>query len=211
MLYFKRNPFLLRQWRKKDMLWQVPNCKNAVYLTFDDGPTPELTLPILNLLKNYNAKATFFCVGENVALYPELYQQIIDAGHGIGNHTYNHLNAWETENEAYVNNVDKASMKIASKWFRPPYGKITPKLVELLKDKYSLVMWTVLSGDFDQEISSEQCFINATSQTEAGDIIVFHDNLKAKKHVLDALPKTLEFFHKKGLKVSALPDNLKDL
>lgn len=206
MFYFIRNPYVLRQWYKKSLLWRMPNAIKEIYLTFDDGPTPELTPRILEVLKSHKAKATFFCVGENVKRYPELFQQILDDGHGIGNHTYNHLNAWETDREIYLENVEKAAELIPSKLFRPPYGKITPKLIERLKKKYQLVMWTVVSGDFDEEANPEQCFDNATLKTETGDILVFHDNIKAKTNVLEALPKTLSHFNKIGIKVNALPD-----
>jgi len=204
MFYFIRNPYVLRQWYKKSLLWRMPNAKKEIYLTFDDGPTPELTPRILEILKAHNAKATFFCVGENVKRYPELFQQIQDDGHGIGNHSYNHLNAWETDREIYLDNVEKAAELIPSKLFRPPYGKITPKLIERLKKKYQLVMWTVVSGDFDEDTNPNQCFENATLKTEPGDILVFHDNIKAITNVLEALPKTLTHFNKLGIKVSAL-------
>lgn len=206
MFYFKRNPFFLRQWYKKSLLWRMPGVRSEIFFTFDDGPTHELTPQILEILKKYKAKATFFCVGENVQRYPELFQQILDEGHGIGNHTFNHLNAWETDKDVYLENADKAALLIPSKLFRPPYGKITPKLIRSLESKYRLVMWTVLSGDFDADTNPQQCFENATSKTEDGDILVFHDNIKAKRNILEALPRILEYFDNLGIKVSALPD-----
>ena len=184
----------------------MPGVRSEIFFTFDDGPTHELTLQILEILKKYKAKATFFCVGENVQRYPDLFQQILDEGHGIGNHTFNHLNAWETDKEVYLENADKAALLIPSKLFRPPYGKITPKLIRSLESKYRLVMWTVLSGDFDADTYPQQCFENATSKTEDGDILVFHDNIKAKRNILEALPRILEYFDNLGIKVSALPD-----
>lgn len=205
MFYFKRNPFFLRQWYKKSLIWRIPNAKAEIFLTFDDGPTPELTPSILEILKFHGAKATFFCVGENVLRYPELFNQILNEGHGVGNHTFNHLNAWETDRDVYVKNVDKATKLIPSKLFRPPYGKITPKLIKRLKANHSLFMWTVLSGDFDADVNPEQCFKNATAKVKVGDILVFHDNVKAKKNVLEALPKTLTHFNNLGIKVRALP------
>ena len=211
MFYFIRNPFVLRQWYKKSLLWRIPDVKKEIFLTFDDGPTPELTLHILEILKSYGAKATFFCVGENVQRYPKLFNQILNEGHGVGNHTFNHLNAWETDRSLYLENVEKAAEFIPSKLFRPPYGRITPKLIERLKINYRLVMWTVLSGDFDVDTNAEQCFENATAKTETGDILVFHDNIKAKGNVLDALPKTLAHFNSLGIKVNALPDKSGDL
>lgn len=205
MFYFKRNPFFLRQWYKKSLIWRIPNAKAEIFLTFDDGPSPELTPSILEILKFHGAKATFFCVGENVLRYPELFNQILNEGHGVGNHTFNHLNAWETDRDVYVKNVDKATKLIPSKLFRPPYGKITPKLIKRLKANLSLFMWTVLSGDFDADVNPEQCFKNATAKVKVGDILVFHDNVKAKKNVLEALPKTLTHFSNLGIKVRALP------
>lgn len=207
MYYFKRNPFLIRQLFKKSLLWSMPDSTQEVYLTFDDGPTPELTLSILEILDFYNAKATFFCVGENVKRYPELFNSIIDKGHGVGNHTFNHMNAWKNDNYFYLENIAKAAEYIPSIVFRPPYGRINSKLIKEIKKHYQIVMWTVLSGDFDRNTNPSQCFRNATSKTKAGDIIVFHDNLKAKQNVIEALPITLDFFSKKGIKVVALPNN----
>ncbi len=206
MFYFKRNPFLLRQWYKKSLLWQVYTKEKQVYLTFDDGPTPELTLQILAILRRFQVQATFFCVGENVMRYPALFQKIIDEGHGVGNHSFNHLNAWEIDAKTYISNVDKAAEYIPSKLFRPPYGKISPALIKQLKTKFKLVMWTVLSADFDPDVDADQAYCNATAHTKRGDIIVFHDNLKAEKKVLEALPRTLLFFQKQGIKVMALPE-----
>jgi len=211
MFYFIRNPLILRQWYKKSLLWKIPDAKDEVFLTFDDGPTPELTLRILGILKQFQAKATFFCVGENVERYPELFNQILKEGHTVGNHSFNHLNAWETDRDVYLENVVKAADLIPSKLFRPPYGKITPKLIQHLKKKYTLVMWTVLSGDFDTDVDPKQCFENATLRTEPGDILVFHDNVKAKENILEALPQTLDHFNNLGIKVSALPDKSGDL
>lgn len=207
MYYFKRNPFLIRQLFKKSLLWSIPDATHEVYLTFDDGPTPELTLSILEILDFYKAKATFFCVGENVKRFPELFNSILDKGHGVGNHTFNHLNAWKNDNYFYLENIAKAAEYIPSRVFRPPYGRINSKLIKEIKKHYQIVMWTVLSGDFDRNTNPLQCFRNATFKTKAGDIIVFHDNLKAKQNVIEALPKTLDFFLKKGIKVVALPNN----
>lgn len=206
MFYFNRNPFFLRQWYKKSLLWRVPTANAEIFLTFDDGPTPELTLPILEILKFHDAKATFFCVGENVERYPDIFKRIIQDGHGVGNHTFNHFNAWKMNKNVYLENVEKAADLIPSKLFRPPYGKITSQLIQSLKHKYQLVMWTVLSGDFDTNVNPQKCFENATAKTKLGDILVFHDNVKAKTNVLKALPKTLTYFKMQGIKVSALRD-----
>ncbi|HAG16888.1 MAG TPA: polysaccharide deacetylase family protein [Bacteroidales bacterium] len=205
MFYLIRNPFVFRQIYRKSLRWKVYASQNEVFLTFDDGPTPELTQSILAILKDYDAKATFFCVGENVKKHPELFRQILDEGHTVGNHSFNHLNAWESEEDYFLENVEKAAELIPSKLFRPPYGKITPNLIEKLKQKYKIVMWTVLSGDFDADVNAKKCFENATRKTKSGDIIVFHDNVKAKENVLEALPKTLAYFAEKGIMVNALP------
>lgn len=211
MFYFIRNPFILRQWQKKSLLWKIPNAKDEVFLTFDDGPSPEITPQILEILKQHDIKATFFCVGENVERYPHLFNHILEEGHSVGHHSFNHLNAWETERDAYIKNVDKAAEIIPSKLFRPPYGKITPKLIQILEKKYRLVMWSVISGDFDPDVNPKQCFKNATSKTKSGDILVFHDNVKAKEKVLYALPRTLKYFRDLGIKVSPLSDKSVDL
>lgn len=210
MFYFTRNPFLLRQWYKKALLWRIPNIKDEVFLTFDDGPTPEITPRILDILREHKVKATFFCVGKNVQKYPDLFQQILSEGHNVGNHSFNHLNAWETDRKTYLESINKASELIPSKMFRPPYGKISPKLIRYLRRYYKIIMWTVISGDFDADVNPEQCFKNATAKTKVGDILVFHDNLNAKKNVLDALPKTLDYFTSLGIKVSAIPDKFAD-
>ena len=210
MFYFARNPFLIRQWYKKSLLWRIPNAKEEVFLTFDDGPTPEITPRLLGILKEHKVKATFFCVGENVQKHPKLFEQILLEGHCVGNHTFNHLNAWETDRKTYLKNIDKASELIPSKMFRPPYGKISPKLIKYLRRSYKIIMWTVLSGDFDPDVNPEQCFTNTTTKTKVGDILVFHDNLKAKKNVLYALPKTLDYFANLGIKVKPIPDKFAD-
>lgn len=205
MMYFERNPFFVRQFYKKSLCWKVPEAKKEVFLTFDDGPTPQLTREILAILDAYDAKATFFCVGENVKRYPQLFEELQNRGHGIGNHTFNHLDAWKTELVDYVANVEKAAEYIPSRLFRPPYGKIRPQLITKLKKQYRIVMWTVLSGDFDPDVDPQKCFENATVKTRSGDIIVFHDNEKARTNVLETLPRMLAFFAEKGIKVSALP------
>jgi peptidoglycan/xylan/chitin deacetylase (PgdA/CDA1 family) len=172
-----------------------------IYLTFDDGPHPTITMNVLDLLKAYNAKATFFCIGNNVLKYPEVYKRVIDEGHTVGNHTFNHLNGWKTADELYLNDINKAKGYIDSNLFRPPYGRISRfQIQQLLKPKYQIkmVMWTVLSGDFDRDISAEKCLNNVLLSTKEGSIVVFHDSEKAAEKMLYALPKVLEQFSKKG-------------
>lgn len=211
MFYFNRNPFFIRWLYHDSLTWNVKEAVNQVYLTFDDGPTPELTIPILEILKRFRVKATFFLVGENVERYPELFQRIMAEGHSVGSHTYNHLNALNVEEADYLENVEHAARLIPSHLFRPPHGKIKPSIIKKLKDKYQIVMWTILSGDFDPNVNPQKCFENATKKTNSGDIIVFHDNVKARTNVLEALPRTLDYFLKKGIDVKALPDNVSNI
>lgn len=178
---------------------------DTVFLTFDDGPIPEATPYILDILKAYDAKATFFCVGENVERYPHIYQRILDDGHTVGNHTYNHLNGWKTDQEAYVSNVEKSSDVIDSKLFRPPYGRIRPGQMEILSKKYNVIMWDVLSGDFDPKVSSDELYDNVVNNVKNGSIIVLHDNIKSIDKLKVALPKLLEFFKEKNIALKALP------
>ncbi len=186
-------------------VWDIPNNENQVYLTFDDGPTPEVTNWVLDQLKKYNAKATFFCIGDNVEKNPEIYENLIDQGHSIGNHTFNHLNGWKTNNKEYIENtlmcenLKSEICNLKSNLFRPPYGKIKPsQSKELQKLGYKIIMWDVLSADFDTTISPEKCLENVLFNLKSGSIIVFHDSIKAFKNLEYALPRTLEFLNKKG-------------
>lgn len=191
------------------LIWKVDETQKIIYLSFDDGPIPETTEWILNTLQQFNAKATFFCVGDNVRKYPELFQKILDEGHLVGNHTYNHLNGWKTSVDEYIENVEKAAEFIKSELFRPPRGMIRIDQAQKLLKKYHIVMWNVLSVDYDNSISPQQCLKNVTSNAKAGSIIVFHDSVKAQKNMQYALPKTLEYYTEKGYHFAKL--NLSDL
>jgi len=210
LFYFVKSPF----WLKKiysDLFWEIPTIQKKIYLTFDDGPHPTITMKVLDVLKTYNAKATFFCIGNNVVKYPEVYKRIIDEGHTVGNHTFNHLNGWKTTDELYLNDINKAIENIDSNLFRPPYGRISRfQIQQLLKPKYKmkLIMWSVLSGDFDPDISDEKCLNNVLLSTKEGSIIVFHDSEKAAEKMLYALPKVLEHFSKKGFSFEKITDTL---
>jgi len=190
----------------KDRIWEVETKEKQLFLTFDDGPHPSHSLFVLDELKKYNAKATFFCIGKNVANYPDVYKRMIEEGHKVGNHTQDHLNAWKTPNDVYLKNVTEASNYIHSDLFRPPYGKINSFLVKQLTNLYQLktVMWSVLSYDFDQTISSERCLQNVLLNSKAGSVIVFHDSEKASAHMRYALPKVLSFFAEKGFSFERL-------
>jgi peptidoglycan/xylan/chitin deacetylase (PgdA/CDA1 family) len=181
--------------------WDLPNTGNKVYLTFDDGPIPEITEWVLGELKNYNAKATFFCIGDNINKHPEIFKKVITEGHAIGNHTFNHLNGWKTTTDTYLENfkrcekiIQKFTINLKPKLFRPPYGKIkTTQAKEIRKLGYKIIMWDVLSADFDQNLSKEDCLVNVLSNIESGSVIVFHDSIKAFKNLEYVLPRTLDY------------------
>lgn len=180
------------------LVWDLPSDGNKIYITFDDGPHPEITPKVLEVLEKYNAKASFFCVGENVQKYPEVYQMLIDGGHSVGNHSFNHLNGWKTANKTYFENVDKAAELIESKLFRPPYGKISPAQINKLKQQYKIIMWSVLSYDFDKRVSPSKCLENCVKNAEAGSIVVFHDSEKAEVNMFYALKGFLDYFSSRG-------------
>lgn len=181
-----------------NFVWSIPNAEKAIYLTFDDGPIPEVTPWVLELLNEYDAKGTFFCVGENVEKHPDLHQHVISDGHVVGSHTYNHLNGWSTDNIKYFHNVRRGAYEVKSELFRPPYGKLLPKQAMFLQRHYNIIMWDVLSGDFDENISKERCLENVIKNTSDGSIVVFHDSLKAKEKLQYVLPKVLEHFSELG-------------
>ena len=184
--------------------WSVKNNSNSVYLTFDDGPHPQITEQVLDILDQYNAKATFFCVGDNVRKYPKTYQKIIASGHKTGNHTFHHLNGWISANSKYFQDVEEAAKLIDSNLFRPPYGKISPYQIFRLKKRYRIIMWTVLTYDFSKTISPQVCLQNALLGLKAGSIIVFHDSDKSKKNMQFALPRFLEQSQKMGFNLKSL-------
>lgn len=180
------------------LTWQIKTDEKVIYLTFDDGPHETATPFVLNILKKYNAKATFFCIGKNVQLHSEIYERIINEGHSVGNHTFNHLNGWEVNDENYLSDIANASSVIQSKLFRPPYGRIKKLQAKILQPNYNIIMWSVLSGDFDVNLSPQKCLNNVIKNTAKGSIVVFHDSAKAMERLAFALPKTLEYFSEKG-------------
>jgi peptidoglycan/xylan/chitin deacetylase (PgdA/CDA1 family) len=196
-MYLVKTP-LFAQWLFKKLVWRIVNTKK-VFLTFDDGPVPEATPWVLDLLREEDVKATFFCVGENVSRYPDIYQRIIDEGHSIGNHTYNHLNAWKTDKKTYLSNVNKAKSVIDSRLFRPPYGKLSPSLSKELEEDYDIIMWDVLSGDFDSNISAKKCLDNVKKNVKEGSIIVFHDSIKAIDKLKYVLPEVIKSCKARGM------------
>ena len=190
--------------------WKIPTQKKAVYLSFDDGPIPEVTPWVLDQLEKYNAKATFFCVGENVKKNSGLFDRIQQEGHAVGNHTFNHLNGWTSENIPYFHNVRHCARLVDTMLFRPPYGKLRPKQTQFLQRHYRIIMWDILSGDFDPNISKEQCLHNVVKNVSSGSIIVFHDSLKAKEKLEYVLPKVLEQFANEGYQFEKLNDQALD-
>lgn len=206
MFYLTTASWLLRQ-VYPHCLWRVRTGEKKVYLTFDDGPHPEATPFVLNELRKYNAKATFFCLGKNVAAHPEIYKQVLLDGHATGNHTYNHLNGWKTPARQYVDDIISTKKLVDSPLFRPPYGRITPwQLSQLGRPALQMraVMWTILSGDFDPELPAEKCVENVIRPLKKGAIIVFHDSQKALPHVTNALPKILRFLAENGYMMEKL-------
>lgn len=181
-----------------NFIWRVPTQEKKLYLTFDDGPIPNITPWVLETLRAYNAKGTFFCVGDNVQKHPEIFEQVIKEGHVVGNHTYNHLDGWATESIQYFHNIRNAAQLVNSPLFRPPYGRLKPKQTNFLQRHYKIVMWDVLSADFDQNILPEKCLSNVISTARRGSIIVFHDSIKAEKRMKYALPRVLEHFAERG-------------
>ena len=178
--------------------WRIPTTDKVLYLTFDDGPIPEVTPWVLDQLNQFGAKATFFCVGENIDKHPNIFDRVKEEGHSLGNHTYNHLNGWTTDNLPYFHNIRKCARKIDSDLFRPPYGKLKPRQVQFLSRHYRIVMWDILSGDFDPDISADQCYTNVESNAGPGSIIVFHDSIKAMPKLKVVLPKILKHFSRLG-------------
>ena len=210
-------------------IWDISTTEKVIYLTFDDGPTPEITHWTLDVLKAHNAKATFFCIGNNIEKHPEIFQKIVNEGHAIGNHTHNHIKGWKTKAKDYLKNIEDAQVIIKSQFqncdsepfdsaqdklspiakstnlFRPPYGQITPKQgKKLMAFGYKIIMWDVLSFDWDKGVEQKNCLENVLTKTTDGSIIVFHDSVKAAKNMQYALPKVLKYFSEKGYSFKAL-------
>jgi len=189
------------------LTWNFPGKEKILYLTFDDGPIPELTPWVLDLLRVYNAKATFFCLGKNIQQHPEIYSEILKHGHSTGNHTFHHLNGWKTNNQAYVDDIVKCSTLVHSRLFRPPYGKISPAQIKLLRRNYRIMMWDVLSKDYNQKLSGTDCFDRVRRGVKPGSVVVFHDSIKAGPRLKVALPLVLEHFRAEGYRFERIPDS----
>lgn len=222
-MYLIKSPLLLK-WYYPSLLWNKSRTEKVIYLTFDDGPIPNVTDFVLKTLKVFNAKATFFCIGDNIVKHPEVFERVKTDGHTIGNHTFNHLKGWKTDDKTYFENMLKCQQLTQTELFRPPYGRIRKSQIRSLElgvrnseykalnnlqlqthhSKLKIVMWDVLSGDFDTKLSPEKCYQNVIKHTENGSIIVFHDSLKAFDRLSYALPKVLAYFTEKGFAFSTL-------
>mgnify|MGYP006298391333 CR=1 FL=1 len=206
-LYWIKTPKLLKR-SFQQMVWEVPQAENAipaVYLTFDDGPHPDITPWVMEQLARYDASGTFFCIGKNVDRYPDTYQALTANGHVVANHTYNHLNGWQTDDATYFDNVARCAEKVGSRLFRPPYGRISLSQAAHLKQHYQLIMWDVLSADFDTKVQPEACTQNVIKHLRPGSIIVFHDSVKAWPRLKVALPQVLAYI--RSQQWQALPLN----
>ena len=179
-------------------LWEMPKGEKKLYITFDDGPHPTITPQVLEILKKFNAKATFFCIGNNVNKYKETFELVKKEGHAVGSHTFNHERGWKTKTQDYVNSVIEANALIQSPLFRPPHGRIKFSQIRNLKKDFQIVAWTVISYDWDKSLSPDDCYNNVIKNAGDGSIIVFHDSEKAVNNMIPALTKVLEYYTDKG-------------
>lgn len=185
------------------LIWDFPHSEE-VFLTFDDGPTPEVTPWVLEQLGKYGVQGTFFCLGKNVEQHPALFRRILEEGHAVGNHTYSHQKGWEMKTGRYVEDVDLADDLIRSNLLRPPYGRIKPVQARVLSERYNLIMWSVLSQDYSRLVHPRQCLRNVTEHVGPGSIVLFHDSLKASRNLRYALPRTLEFLKERALRCAKI-------
>jgi len=213
-MYLVKSPLLLK-WFYSALTWNKSRSQKIVYLTFDDGPIPNVTEFVLNTLKSFKIKATFFCIGDNILKHPDLFERLKSEGHAIGNHTFNHLNGWKTDDKTYLQNFLKCQELTQTNLFRPPFGRIKKSQISILSSQFSdstrttncklqIIMWDVLSGDFDLNLSPEKCYQNITKNTENGSVIVFHDSLKAFERLKYALPKAIEYLVNEGYQFGKL-------
>ncbi|WP_316799937.1 polysaccharide deacetylase family protein [Pedobacter frigidisoli] len=218
-MYLIKSPLLLK-WYYPSLVWNKSRSEKVIYLTFDDGPIPNVTDFVLKTLKAFHAKATFFCIGDNIQKHPEVFNRVKNDGHAIGNHTFNHLKGWKTDDETYVQNTIKCQELTQTSLFRPPYGRIKKSQVRSLKSmllnqgfgsqitatdsNLQIIMWDVLSGDFDINLAPEKCYQNVIRHADNGSIIVFHDSLKAFDRLEYTLPRVLKYFTEKGFTFATL-------
>jgi peptidoglycan/xylan/chitin deacetylase (PgdA/CDA1 family) len=205
-MYLVKSPLLLK-WYYPSLTWNKSRAEKAIYLTFDDGPIPDVTEFVLKTLRDQQVKATFFCIGDNIRKHPQLFQQLLNEGHKVGNHTFNHLKGWKTDDATYLNNFEQCQRLTGSKLFRPPYGRIKKSQIRQIRERYpdmNIIMWDVLSGDFDLKLTPESCYHNVDKYVENGSIIVFHDSLKAFERLQYALPRSIADLKAKGYQFRTL-------
>ncbi|HAK78359.1 MAG TPA: polysaccharide deacetylase family protein [Runella sp.] len=208
-LFVHKSPRILKSFYSP-FVWEIPTEEPVIYLTFDDGPIPDVTEWVMEQLDTYLAKATFFCIGDNVRKYPDVFAKLIAKGHSVGNHTFNHLKGWNTEDETYLENVKQCSeiLPVDTSLFRPPYGRIKLSQARPLLHNYHVVMWDVLTGDFEKYLSPERCLEKTLKYTKAGAIVVLHDSLKAWRNMSYVLPRMLAHFSSLGYRFEALPQHI---
>jgi peptidoglycan/xylan/chitin deacetylase (PgdA/CDA1 family) len=204
-MFLHHSPFWLKAFFP-GFTWHIPTKEKSIFLTFDDGPIPDITENVLEILAKFNAKATFFSIGNNVLKHPDVYEMVKNGGHSIGNHTFNHMNGWKTEDTIYLENIDKCQqqLNLETKLFRPPYGRIKKSQSRVVLQDKQIIMWDVLSGDFSPEIHPEVCLKKYIQHTRPGSIVLFHDSIKASKNMLHTLPRYLETFTERGYRFEAL-------
>lgn len=212
-MFIHKTNFLMRA-LYPDFIWKIPTAEKEIFLTFDDGPIPEITEFVLEELKKYQAKATFFCIGDNIEKHPDIFQQILNQQHTIGNHTFNHLKGWDTQSEEYLDNFKKCENEVFKqipnpnsqipKLFRPPFGRIKRNQAKEIMKSHQIVMWDVLTGDYDQNLSKEPVLSKTLQYTEQGSIVLFHDSIKASRNMMYTLPRVLEHFSSRGFTFKAL-------
>lgn len=210
MFYLVNTPWLIKKLFPVG-IWDIPSATSSIYLTFDDGPHPQITPFVLEELRKYKAKATFFCIGSNVEMYRDIYEDILQQGHAVGNHTQDHLNGWNTSDEDYLMNILQAREHIQSNLFRPPYGRIKRRQAALLRKHFpemKIIMWNVVSADFDTTINSEKCTGNVLKHAKAGSMLVFHDSEKAFPRLQKTLPVVMKELSERGFVFEKIPENL---
>jgi peptidoglycan/xylan/chitin deacetylase (PgdA/CDA1 family) len=196
-------------WLFPSRVWRIPTTQKLLYLSFDDGPHPTITPKVLDMLAAHGAKASFFCIGDRVKRFPDIYQRILDEGHAVGNHSFHHLNGWKTNDDAYCTDVEMAAKLIDSRLFRPPYGRMKGSQASAIsREGFKTIMWTVLSGDYDANLSPEECAQRVLGNIKPGFIYLFHDSEKAEKNMFYALEKLLEACKMRGFQCEKINEKL---
>nr|WP_295928294.1 polysaccharide deacetylase family protein [uncultured Dyadobacter sp.] len=204
-MFLHHSPFWLKAFFP-GFTWHVTTTEKEIFLTFDDGPIPDITEAVLETLEQFEAKATFFSIGDNVRKHPDIFEKVRNGGHSIGNHTFNHMNGWQTEDSVYLDNIRKCQdqLNLRTRLFRPPYGRIKRSQAKVVLQDKQIIMWDVLSGDFSPSLTAETCLKKSIQHTHPGSIVLFHDSIKASKNMLYSLPRYLEHFTERGYRFEAL-------